>query len=373
MNILIAPDSFKGTLSAAEVSQITAEAIQAQHPHHAIKTLPLADGGEGSIDVLAESKTLEKRSLTVKDPLFRPVDSYYYYDAVEKTAYIEMAKASGITLVKHHELAATETTTFGTGELIRDALKKGAGRIILFIGGSATNDAGIGMAEALGMIFRNRNSQKLLPIGRNLKYICEIDDYRMMPEAKHAEFIVATDVNNPFYGPSGAAYVYGPQKGAGEPELRRLDEGLRHISSIVKKQYGINLQDLAGSGAAGGLGGGCAAFLNARIESGADVIFKQLDFEPQVQWANLIISGEGKIDTQSLYDKLLAKVAAVARRYETPLWAVCGYLEGREQDLQPLGLQQIFALARAKTDIEEAINHSHGLLKKQANALAGLL
>lgn len=373
MKLLIAPDSFKGTMDASEVSQIIAEAIKGRHPGYEVHTLPLADGGEGSIDVLAASRELQKRELTVQDPLFRPIKSYYYYDAPNKTAYIEMARASGLTLLKQKELHAIETTTIGTGQLIKDALMQGARRVVIFIGGSATNDAGTGMAEALGITFRNRYRQKLLPVGRNLKYIEEIEDYRVMPEINDTEFIVATDVNNPLYGPQGAAYIYGAQKGATEAELRRLDEGLRHFAEKVKARYHLHLQNMAGSGAAGGLGGGCAAFLGASMRSGADVIFQALDFEQQVQWADLIISGEGKIDRQSLYAKLLAKVAAVARQAHVPIWAVCGFSNCNKDELKTLGIEKLFALAETKDEIEKAMEQSSAILKEKAAELAEAL
>lgn len=373
MNILIAPDSFKGTLSSAEVSRILRDELEKQKPGHSIKILPLADGGEGSIDVLALNKTLKKRSMVVKGPLFGEIESYYYYEPATDTAYIEMAKASGITLLDEAELNAMDTTTYGTGELIKDALRQGARKVFVFVGGSATNDAGMGMAEALGVTFRNRYRQKLLPVGRNLKYVCEVEDYRMIPEVKDAEIIVATDVNNPFYGKEGAAYVYARQKGAGNAEIRRLDEGLEHFAALLKKQYHFNLQEMPGSGAAGGLGGGCVTFLNARIESGADVIFRELHFEQQVAWANLIISGEGKIDKQSLYEKLLARVSVVAKQAGVPLWAVCGYLDGDPEAFKQLGLAQIFRLAEQKDEIAEAMDNAADKLREKTANIAALL
>lgn len=373
MNILVAPDSFKGTLSASEVTEIIQKAIKTAHPGYAVKGLPLADGGEGSVDVLAANKALEKRSMVVKDPLFRPFESYYYYEPSTDTAYIEMAKASGITLLKQAELNVMDTTTYGTGQLIKDALRQGARRVIIFVGGSATNDAGLGMAEALGITFRNRYGQKLAPIGRNLKYVYEIEDYRVIPEVKDAAFIVATDVNNPLYGQEGAAHIYAPQKGASAPEVRRLDEGLRHLAQYIENHYGLKLQEMNGAGAAGGLGGGCVAFLNARIQSGADVIFRELHMDKLAQWADVIITGEGKIDRQSLYEKLLAKVAAVAREKQVALWAVCGYIDDDVKALEALGLKEIFSLASDKNEVAHAIENSRAILQKKAAELAAKL
>ena len=195
----------------------------------------------------------------------------------------------------------------------------------------------------------------------------------MIPEIKDAEFIVATDVNNPFYGQEGAAHIYAPQKGANKDEVRRLDEGLKHIAGRIEKHYGFKLQEMEGAGAAGGLGGGCVTFLNARIQSGADVIFRELHMDKFAQWADRIITGEGKIDRQSLYEKLLAKVAAVAKEHEVPVWAVCGFIDGDVKELQGLGLKEIFSLAANQDEIPRAMENSHSMLEEKAREMAAKL
>lgn len=370
MKILIAPDSFKGSLSAAQASQIIKDALLRHLPHADIRTLPLADGGEGSIDVLAHSLPLSKHLLQVQGPLGRNVLSYYYMDEKAQTAYIEMAKASGITLVSRGQLDPMAATTLGTGELVADALKCGARKIVLFIGGSATNDAGTGMAHALGYRFLDYKGDGLHPNGKNLGRIRGISTELVNPLINKTEFVVATDVNNPFYGPEGAAAVYGPQKGADNGQVEALDAGLKSLAIIIQQSLGLDLQSIPGSGAAGGLGGGAVAFLDAHLESGAPLIFDIAGFDNALREADLVISGEGKTDKQSLYEKLLAHVARRAKNHDVPLWLICGFLEGRPEDFQSLGIEQIFRLAENPADIQQAINHAAQYLTAQAERAA---
>ena len=364
MKILIAPDSFKGSLSSAEVANIIEEKIKGVLPFIQTQKIPLADGGEGSIDVIAHTNNLQKIHAEVKDPFFRPVNSYYYFDSETKTAYIEMAQASGLTLLKKDEPDCVNTTTYGTGELIAHALKKEAQTIYIFVGGSATNDGGMGAAEALGFRFFDKNGKKLTPIGKNLNRVSSIEDTNAMQEYISRRFIVATDVNNPFSGENGAAQIYAAQKGATTQQIRELDNGLMNFARVIKQAYGIVLQNIPGTGAAGGLGGGAYVFMNATIQSGADIIFRELNFEDALKDADLVITGEGKVDNQSLYEKLIAKVAARAKPHNTPIWLICGYFEGEEKWFADMGIKKIFPLTREKSHINDAITQAKDYLAK---------
>jgi len=267
MRILIAPDSFKDSLSAQKVAESLAKGIKDTFPKAEITLLPLADGGEGTLEALKEN--LEYIKCMASDPLFRKIESKYLWDEKAKTAFVEMAQISGLELVTESERNPLKTTTLGTGELIAHALKRKAKKVILFVGGSATNDGGIGMATALGYIFFDKDGNTLNSIGENLNLIQNFD-YQPIFDLSKTEFIVATDVTNPFFGENGAAYIYAKQKGANQEQIEFLDKGLRNLNSAHIKTKGIDLQKVAGSGAAGGLAGGAYAFLGAKVVSAAD-------------------------------------------------------------------------------------------------------
>ena len=357
MNILIATDSFKGSLSSNEISYILKNKLLNSGLDLNIKTQELADGGEGSIDVIKNAVNYFEINLKVLNPLGIIIPANYLFDKKNKVAYIEFAKASGLTLVKDN-LDVMFANSFGTGELIKDAIEKGAKKIILFLGGSATNDAGLGILNALGVDFFDIKNKKLDPNPYSLKEIVRIDDSNFIKKYSKIKFIAAVDVNNFFYGKNGAAQVYAAQKGANNQQINFLDESLKSFSEVILKKYLVNLQNKKGSGSAGGVAGSLYAILGAKISFGADIIFKIVNLEKKIKRADIIITGEGKIDNQTLNNKLIYKVSEISKKYNKKLWAVCGFFE-KEKDLQKkLNLNKVFSLAKNKNDIKASMNYT---------------
>jgi glycerate 2-kinase len=311
MRILIAPDSFKDSLSAAKVAESLARGIKSTFPEAEITLLPLADGGEGTLEAIKGD--LEYVHCMASDPLFRKIESKYLWDEKTKTAFVEMAQISGLELVTENERNPLKTSTLGTGELIAHALNNEAKKVILFVGGSATNDGGIGMAAALGYVFFDKNGNTLNPTGEKLNLIHDFD-YQPTFNLSKTEFIVATDVTNSFYGENGAAHIYAKQKGANPEQIDFLDKGLQNLNRVLKKTKNVDLQTVAGSGAAGGLAGGAYAFLGAKVVSAAEEIFKICDLETKINQSDIIISGEGRIDAQTWNGKLISKLLENAKQ-----------------------------------------------------------
>ncbi len=306
--IVIAPDKFKGSLKGIEFCNIVENVLNEYHPNIDIIKLPLADGGDGTVEVINYYLQGETNAINVSNPLFKQVSASYLYSNSQKTAYIEMAEASGLKLLNTDKLNPLKTSTYGTGELILDAIKTGAEHIILGIGGSATNDCGIGMAKALGYRFWDSNGHELYGTGEDLNKLAHIDTSKSIPELKCIKFEVACDVDNPLYGINGAAQVYAPQKGADAKMVNILDSGLQNFNTIAKNQFKIDLQNIPGSGAAGGLGAGCILFLNAELKSGIELIMNIAHYSNQVQNADWIITGEGKLDNQTLSGKVISGI-----------------------------------------------------------------
>lgn len=327
MNILIAPDKFKGTLTATAVCQAIRDGLSSLGTSVAIRELPLADGGEGTLDVFVagDGKVID---IPVHDPLMRTITASFGLSADGKKACIEMAKASGLWLLRPEEYDPLRTTTFGTGELIRKALESGASEILLGIGGSACNDAGTGMMAALGMKFLDGEGLELAPCGESLARIESVDDSSLMPEIRSAITTALSDVTNPFYGPAGAAHTYGPQKGATPQAVAELDRGLRKVAEVVRKNSGIDLQDIAGTGAGGGIAGGAVAWMNARIRPGVEVILESQRFDSALDWADVVITGEGRLDNTSLLGKVVSGVAGKTSAGHKPLILICGQVDG---------------------------------------------
>ncbi|MEY3433372.1 MAG: hypothetical protein RL131_1308, partial [Bacteroidota bacterium] len=295
MNVLIAPDKFKGSIDSISLCDLLRKEIVALYPDAHVHTFPLADGGDGFASIIQYYfHTVEVETQTV-NALGTPIRARYQFASESKTAYIEMASASGLAMLKNEARDIMRSSTYGTGLMIRDAIARGAAKIILGIGGSATNDGGIGMADALGFMFLDRNGDPLDPCGESLGLIEDI----VMPETdilEDIEFQVACDVKNPLFGPDGAAYVYGPQKGASSEEVQILDDGLKHLDQMFMKYFGRSVAEELGSGAAGGLGAGCAVFLGARLLPGVEQLIDSLGLEDKIKQANVIITGEGCLD-----------------------------------------------------------------------------
>ena len=368
MRILIATDKFKHSLSSKEACDAIKKGFLSVSAGFEIETMPLADGGEGLIDALQAVIEGDFVSVKVHDPLFRLVDSGFFLSADRQTAFIEMSKASGLGLLKPEEYNCRKTSTFGTGELLKAAIEKGAKRLVLGIGGSATNDGGIGMAAALGYRFLDKSGQALAPLGENLIKIETIEPPDL--DLKNIKVDVASDVSNPLTGPRGATMVYAPQKGADPEMIAELELGMLHFSEILKAEMGIDIAGTAGAGAAGGLGGGCIAFLNARIQSGIELILGQLRADEKIKHADLIITGEGKIDAQSLDGKVIAGVAGICKKHSKPVIAFCGLLELQTGDLKKLNLNAAFPIQTAGLPPGYAIKHAGSLLEERARGIA---
>lgn len=373
MKILIATDKFKDSLTAKAVCEGLKEGILRTFPTAEIETLPLADGGEGTLETLQSVWGGEFINCEVQDPLSRKIKANYLWIEEKQTAIIEMARASGIELLTQNERKVLITNTFGTGELIKDALEKGASEIILTVGGSATNDAGIGMASALGFEFLDKNGNNLEPISKNLGKIFTINANYKHPKLSHTKFIVATDVTNPFYGKDGAAYVFSPQKGADEKTVEILDLGLKHISQLIKKEFKINLQTIAGSGAGGGIGGGAVCFLNAEIKSAGQWILEINQVEDKLKNADILITGEGKIDSQTWQGKLISQLVLQAEKTQTPVILVCGTLHDVESIIAQDGILFASSILNEPMNLENALKNASELVENHGALLGKLL
>ena len=362
VNVLIAPDKFKGSLSAREVCDAIEEGLKKMNCH--VTSIPLADGGEGTCELLTNLSQGSKIELTVQGPLFDSLKADYGISKDGTTAFIEMARASGLQLLVPEKRNPMRTTTYGTGELIRDALDRGVQKIILGIGGSATNDAGIGMAAALGFGFFHSSGSVLMPTGENLLHLHTIKPDNKHERLEKTSFITLCDVSNPLFGPQGAAFVYGPQKGADSKAVTLLDTGLRNFSEVVQKTFGI-IADFPGAGAAGGLGAGTKIFLSASIKKGMDYIIETTDLKEKVKKADLVITGEGKLDQQTLSGKVIMEVSRIAAHFGKPVAVICGKSELASEDAKRLGISQVISLINDSTSSEQAMDNAFALIKKR--------
>ena len=358
MKILVAPDKFKGSLTAAEVADAIAEGTHLVNPAYEVIKFPLADGGDGTASILTNHFRGEFVHIQVHNPLFKIIDAVYGYAEIIKTAFIEMSAASGLRLIPKEIQNPLYTSTLGTGEMIRDAIDKGAQKIFLGIGGSATNDAGTGMAATLGYKFTDRNGNELKPVGENLELIHSIDDSDLVFNPADIDVKVACDVDNPLYGKNGAACVYSPQKGATPGMVKKLDKGLRNFATIVMKKYGKNVSQIPGAGAAGGLGAGAVVFLNARLISGIKLVMDITKFEDHLKTASLIFTGEGKIDDQTFQGKVIDGVTQLAKKYNIPVITVCGDLKINDQELKSHGIQAAQSLMSYYGSVEKAMKNA---------------
>ena len=334
MKFVLAPDKFKGSLTGIQFCDAVEEGILSVFPEAEVLKLPLADGGDGTIEILNYHLHGEKIQVDVKDPFFRPTKASYLFIKSSEMAFIEMAEASGMKLLSSDEQNCFSTTTYGTGELILDAIKTGAKNIILGIGGSATNDCGIGMASALGFKFLDKDDNEVVTIGKNMKEIKKIDMTHTIKNLSQITFNVACDVTNPLYGKDGAAHVYAAQKGATIDQINILDKGLRNMATLFKDQFEIDIQNIKGAGAAGGMGAGAKVFLKANLISGIDLIKKLVDFDSKIRNADWIITGEGNLDHQTLSGKTIQGVIASSKKYNIPVAAFCGSIELSKKELE---------------------------------------
>jgi glycerate kinase len=356
--IVIAPDKFKGSLTGLEICSIIEEELKKKFTDTEIIQLPLADGGDGTVDVFQFYTGGKILKIKVPDPLMRPVDARYLYSKKKKIAFIELAEASGIRLLSDEELNPMKTYTYGTGVIINDAIERGADHIVLGIGGSATNDAGMGMARALGYRFYDKSGDEIKGRGKDLRKLYSIDDKYVNEKLKKVRIEVACDVDNPLYGKNGAAYVYGPQKGASKAMVEKLDEGLKNFSKVIERQFGIQVQEIPGAGAAGGVGAGTLAFLNAELKSGIQIIKDLAQFDEQIINADWIVTGEGKLDEQTFSGKVIKGV--IDSMTNQKLAVFCGI---NERDYENVNIDFISELRVYAKNINDSIKNSDSYLR----------
>lgn len=364
MRIVVAPDSYKGSLSAAEVAIHMEEGIREVVPDAEVVKIPMADGGEGTVDAIISATGGQLHAVEVIGPLGDPVTAVYGVTGDGMTAVIEMAAASGIMLVPREKLNPLEATTYGTGQLIRAALDRGCRSIIIGIGGSATNDGGAGMAQALGVRLLDAEGADIAYGGGRLSAISRIDISGLDPRIAECAIKIACDVTNPLCGPEGASAVFGPQKGATEQMIRLLDEGLRHYSKLIYDQLGIDVGEARGAGAAGGLGAGMIAFLSAHMVSGIELVLEATGFENQVRQAQLVFTGEGRTDAQTVYGKTPAGVAAAAKKYNKPVICLSGGVSFDTGRLHEIGIDVVVGATQAPVPLEDAIRCSPSWIRQ---------
>lgn len=367
MKILIAPDKFKGSLTAVEVCDIVSTALLARENELKISKLPLADGGEGTTELLTHFSNGSEVQVFVLDPLLRPIQSSFGVSLNKKIAFVEMAKASGLQLLSSEERNCMITSTYGTGQLIKHALDMGVAQIVMGVGGSATNDAGMGMARALGIKLIDKEGNELKGRGADLNNLKEVDFSDVHSKVSKTKFIVLTDVSNPLNGEDGAAYVFAQQKGAESTEIEMLDKGLENFRRLAAaKNCDLNFP---GAGAAGGVGGGAKFFLNAEVRNGMEFISEYTGLEKKIMDADLVITGEGKIDTQTLSGKVVKGVADLCRAHNKKLVLVAGHCELAAYQIEMLGASQLITLKDKSTSAAEAMQQAEKILTQKIQLL----
>ena len=343
--VVLIPDSFKGTLSSVEVCRVLRGCVELRLPGCEVRAIPVADGGEGSVDAFLAALGGEKVHARVAGPFFEPVESFYGLTDGGKTAIVEMAACAGLPLAGERRDPAL-TTTYGVGELIALAVEGGARKIILGLGGSATNDAGCGAAAALGVRFFDRTGTPFVPTGGTLGEVERIDVSAARERLRGVEITAMCDIDNPMYGENGAAYVFAPQKGAGPEQVRALDAGLRRLAGVMRRELGMDFAELPGAGAAGAMGAGVTAFLGASLQSGIESVLNAVDFDGAAADADLIFTGEGRLDSQSLRGKVVIGVARRAKRLGKRVIAIVGGAEGELEAAYAEGVTAVFTTNR---------------------------
>lgn len=374
LRIVAAPDSFKGSISSVQAAEAIRTGVLRAAPEADVAIVPMADGGEGTVDAVLAAVGGKRIAVTVVGPLGRPVEAVYGLLPDGRTAVIEMAAASGLPLVSADERDPLSATTYGTGELIRDALDRGAERILIGLGGSATNDGGMGMAQALGVRFLDADGAPIdgYGCGRMLERIASIDGSGLDPRFAAAEVTVLSDVTNPLCGPNGASAVYGPQKGATPAMVEQLDRGLARYAERVEAFNGRRVRDMPGAGAAGGLGAGLAAFGRTELKPGIRVVLELAGFERIVAGAALVITGEGRTDGQTAFGKVPAGIAAEAGRFGVPVVCLSGGLGAGAETLYETGIAALFSIANRPMTLDEAMRGAEALLAEAAENVVRL-
>ncbi|MDR0841483.1 MAG: glycerate kinase [Christensenellaceae bacterium] len=353
---LLVPDSFKGTMSSAAICAVMRSAILHHFPAAEVVSIPVADGGEGSVDAFLSALGGQKINVRAQGPLGEEIDSFYGV-LPDHTAVIEMAACAGLPLV-YGRMQPSKTTTYGVGQLMRHALASGCRKIIVGLGGSATNDLGSGAAAALGVRFLDAQGQVFLPTGGTLGRIASIDMSALESALLGAEITTMCDIDNPLYGERGAAYVFGPQKGADADMVRFLDAQLRAAAEVIRTQLGRDIAELPGAGAAGGMGGGMVAFLGSRLQPGIETVLDTVRFDALLRGADLVLTGEGRLDSQTLGGKVVAGVARRAKKQRVPVLAIVGEIGDNIGAIYEQGVSAIFSINRAPVDFSISKHHS---------------
>ncbi|MEW6547082.1 MAG: glycerate kinase [Bacillota bacterium] len=370
MRILVAPDSFKGSLSGVQVAEALGKGLKRALPGATVVPCPVADGGEGTAEVLVLNTGGRMVQRTVMGPLGEPVEARFAVLGDGETAVVEIAAASGLPLVPPARRDPLVTTSYGTGQLIMAAIEEGCQRVVVALGGSATVDGGLGMLEALGFRFLDASGRAVPRGGRGLALVeSALRPVHLPP----VEFVGACDVDNPLVGPQGAARVYGPQKGATPEVVEELDRGLAHLAAVWKREWGVDVAELPGAGAAGGAGAALAAALRAPLISGAHLVLEYSGLQRRLEKADLVITGEGRMDFQTQRGKAPAAVAAAARRAGVPVVAVCGSIAASPEQLEETGIAVALGITEGPTTLEESMARAAELLERAGERLARLL
>ena len=373
MKIVVAPDSFKGSVSALEAANAMEQGLRRVFPDAVIEKIPMADGGEGTVQSLVDATGGHLHTRRVLGPLENEVDAQFGILSDGETAVIEMASASGLTLVEPHQRNPLRTTTYGTGQLIHAALEAGCRRLIIGIGGSATNDGGAGMAEALGVQLIDTNGKQIQRGGGNLGQLTSIDAADLHPAIADTETVVACDVNNPLTGPDGASHVYGPQKGATPEMIETLDRHLAHFDKILMQTLGKSFNDIPGAGAAGGLGAGLMAFLNAELRLGIDIMVDAVNLKERVKGAAIVFTGEGQLDFQTAFGKTPVGVAKVAKAHGIPVIAIAGGIAEGAEAVYDAGIDAMLGIVQEPMSLENAVRDASRLITDTAEQAARLV
>ena len=373
MKIVIAPDSFKESLSALEVSKAIETGMKKILPEASFIKVPMADGGEGTVQSLVDATGGRLITKTVTGPLGTPVEAFFGISGDEKTAVIEMAAASGLHLVPSSNRNPLVTTTRGTGELIAAALDYGVEHIIIGIGGSATNDGGAGMARALGVLLLDSDGKEVGEGGGALGSIAAVNIDGLDKRLETVKIEVACDVDNPYTGKRGASHIFGPQKGATQDMVEVLDNNLHHFAQIIWKDIGKDIEEVPGAGAAGGLGGGLMAFLSAELKRGVDIVIEAAHLEHHIQGADFVITGEGKIDGQTIFGKTPIGVAKTAKRHNVPVIAIAGNVASDSEIVHEHGIDAVFSIVPGVVPLEDAFRNAHIYVEKIAGNIATII
>ena len=363
MRVIIAPDKFKGSLTSFEVCQIIAEGFKQADSSATLSLFPMADGGDGFAQVMKYYLGTDTVDCKSVDPLERKINGSYEWNPAKHIAIIEMAVASGLTLLRAEERNPLKTSTYGTGLIIKDAIAKGAKQILLGLGGSATNDAGTGILSALGFKFIDANDKALHACGENLLIIERVISPQVLPDVS---FQIACDVQNTLYGPNGAAYVYARQKGANDEAIKQLDDGLKNFATILKQQTDHDVADIAGGGAAGGIAAGLMPFFKVELESGVHMVIDASGVKNKIAGADLLVTGEGKIDEQTLSGKVVSELAQLGSHLNIPVAAFCGTSELNNSLINKLGVQYLDTLVSPLVTKQEAISNARQMLRHKA-------